>query len=137
PALWPAGRPRPRARRTVGDPHRRRMSTGEPRRGALVTGANRGTGLAIARGLAGRGLHVVLGSRAEAAAEQEAAALTARGLAASGHQLDVTDPASVARAVADTANQHGRLDVLVNCAGIAIDRGQLAGSPDFERVAAT
>jgi NAD(P)-dependent dehydrogenase (short-subunit alcohol dehydrogenase family) len=43
----------------------------------------------------------------------------------------------VARVVADTANQLGRLDVLINNAGIAIDRGQAAVSPDFERVHAT
>jgi NAD(P)-dependent dehydrogenase (short-subunit alcohol dehydrogenase family) len=109
----------------------------EPQRVALVTGANRGIGLAVARGLAERGLHVVLGAREETAAEQEVAALTAHGLTASARRLDVTDPVSVIRAVADTANQLGRLDVLVNNAGVAIDRGQLATSPDFERVKAT
>jgi NAD(P)-dependent dehydrogenase (short-subunit alcohol dehydrogenase family) len=104
---------------------------------ALVTGANRGIGLAIARCLAKRGLHVVLTARNGYAAEAEAAQLTALGLAASAHQLDVNDPASVVRAFRDTANQLGRLDVLVNNAGIAIDSGQPAAAPDFEKVNAT
>lgn len=108
-----------------------------PQRVALVTGANRGIGLAIATGLAKHGLHVVLGGRSEEAVRTAAAELAAKGLDVSWHQLDVTDPASVARAVADTANRHRRLDVLVNNAGIAIDRGQLAAGPDFEKVKAT
>ncbi|MFB9238376.1 SDR family oxidoreductase [Plantactinospora siamensis] len=101
---------------------------------AVVTGANRGLGAAIARKLAEQGLHVVLASRNEHSVERVVSELAKDGLAASGHQLDLTDPASVARAFADTAKRHGRLDVLVNNAGIAIDRGQLAASPDFERV---
>lgn len=114
------------------------MSTpATPQRVALVTGANRGIGLAIAAGLAERGFHVVLGGRSEEAVRTAAAELAARGFDASGHKLDVTDPASVARAVADAANLRRRLDVLVNNAGIAIDRGQLASGPDFERVKAT
>ncbi|MDT0321903.1 SDR family NAD(P)-dependent oxidoreductase [Streptomyces millisiae] len=104
---------------------------------ALVTGANRGIGAAIARGLAERGLRVMLGSREEWAARAAAAELTAFGRTAMAHQLDVTDPASVARAVADTVTQFGRLDVLVNNAGVAVDRGQAAADPDFERVRAT
>jgi len=55
----------------------------------------------------------------------------------SAHQLDVTDPASVVRAIADTGYTHGRLDVLVNNAAIAIDRQQGAASADMERVRAT
>ncbi|SFC34167.1 SDR family oxidoreductase [Streptomyces aidingensis] len=109
----------------------------ESPRVALVTGANRGIGLAIAQGLAERGLHAVLAARSESAAEREADELRSQGLHASAQQLDVTDPASVARAVADTTHEHGRLDVLVNNAGIAIDRGQPAGSPDFEKIHAT
>ena len=111
--------------------------TTPPQRVALVTGGNRGIGLAIVRGLARQGLHVVLAGRSEYLVEQATAALQDEGLLVSGHQLDVTDPASVARAMADTANDHGRLDVLVNNAGVAIDRGQTASQPDFERVRAT
>jgi len=109
----------------------------QPQRVALVTGSNRGLGLAIARRLAAHGMYVVLGARDEAAAGKEAAALAGEGRTACAHQLDIIDPASVARAVADTANEFGRLDVLVNNAGIAIDRGQFAAGPDFEKVAAT
>lgn len=103
---------------------------------AVVTGANRGLGFAISLALAGRGLRVVMAGRDQNAVDRAVADLAGRGLAVTGHQLDVTDPASVARAVADTTATLGRLDVLVNNAGIAIDRGQLASSPDFERVRA-
>jgi NAD(P)-dependent dehydrogenase (short-subunit alcohol dehydrogenase family) len=104
---------------------------------ALVTGANRGLGLAIARGLAQLGVHVVVAGRSEQSLYAVAADLTKAGLTASAHQLDVTDPASVTRAFRDTANQLGRLDILVNNAGIAIDGDQLAAQPDLERVRAT
>jgi len=91
----------------------------DDRRVALVTGANRGLGCAVARGLAERGLHVVLTDRSQSAAETAVAELAKDGLSATGHQLDVSDPASVVRASADTSNQFGRLDVLVNNAAIA------------------
>jgi NAD(P)-dependent dehydrogenase (short-subunit alcohol dehydrogenase family) len=104
---------------------------------ALVTGANRGLGLAIARGLAQYGLHVVVAGRSEQAIHAVATDLANAGLTASAHQLDVTDPASVIRAFRDTAKQLGRLDVLVNNAGIAIDGDRLAAQPDFERIQAT
>ncbi|MFI0718324.1 SDR family NAD(P)-dependent oxidoreductase [Streptomyces sp. NPDC021224] len=107
------------------------------RRVALISGGNRGLGLAIARRLAEQGLHVVIGTRDELSGRDALEALSKEGLDARSHQLDVTDPASVARAVADVANSAGRLDVLVNNAAVAIDRGQPAAGPDFERVRAT
>lgn len=109
----------------------------DPQRVAVVTGANRGLGRAIATELAERGLHVIITARDAQAADAVSRELNGKGLVTSGHQLDVTDPASVARCFADVAIQHGRLDVLVNNAGIAIGRGQLAASPDLERVYAT
>lgn len=54
-----------------------------------------------------------------------------------GHQLDVTDPASVYRAFAETERAFGRLDVLVNSAGLAIDRRYRPSEHDMERVKAT
>lgn len=107
------------------------------RRVALISGGNRGLGLAIARRLAEQGLHVVIGTRDELSGRDAAEALSKEGHDVRAHQLDVTDPASVARAVADVANSAGRLDVLVNNAAVAIDRGQPAAAPDFEKVRAT
>ncbi|MFV2123627.1 SDR family NAD(P)-dependent oxidoreductase [Micromonospora sp. LOL_013] len=104
---------------------------------AVVTGANRGLGRAVAQQLAKAGLQVVVTARSDEAAERTAAELTGLGLSVSGHQLDITDPASVARAMADVGYQYGRFDVLVNNAAIAIDRGQAASAADTEKVAAT
>src|SRR5256886_16384418 len=104
---------------------------------AVVTGANRGLGRAIARGLAESGLHVVLTARSDQAAQAAAEEFAKDGLSVSAHQLDVTDPASVVRVMADTGFTYGRLDVLVNNAGGAIDRGQAASTADMEKVRAT
>jgi NAD(P)-dependent dehydrogenase (short-subunit alcohol dehydrogenase family) len=104
---------------------------------AVVTGANRGLGFAISEALAKLGLHVVLTSRTDHAAAEAAHILLDRGLEVSCHQLDVTDPGSVTRAMADIGFAHGRLDVLINNAAIAVDRGRPAVGADMELVAAT
>lgn len=104
---------------------------------AVVTGANRGIGSAVSRALCENGFHVVVTGRVEARAEGLASELRAAKLRASAHELDVRDPGSVVRSMADTYNEFGRLDVLINNAGIVVDRGQAAASPDFERVSAT
>lgn len=83
---------------------------------ALITGANKGIGLAIANQLAAHGLTVLVGSRN--LARGQAAAATING-SAHAIQLDVTDPASIAAAAACVDRDFGRLDVLVNNAGIA------------------
>jgi len=88
---------------------------------ALVSGANRGIGLAIATGLARRGAHVLIGCRDLKRGEAASAPLKAEGLRATPVQLDTTDDASVAQLAALIARDFGRLDVLVNNAGIALD----------------
>ncbi|MFD2024032.1 MULTISPECIES: SDR family NAD(P)-dependent oxidoreductase [Promicromonospora] len=104
---------------------------------AVVTGANRGLGREVARALAEHGMHVVVTARDARSADATAEELKATGLPVSAHQLDVTDPASVARAFATIGHQHDRLDVLVNNAAIAIDRHRSAALADMERVTAT
>ncbi|NHZ89817.1 SDR family NAD(P)-dependent oxidoreductase [Massilia sp. CCM 8733] len=83
---------------------------------ALVTGANKGIGLEIARGLAAHGLTVLVGSR-----ELERGKAAARTIGPHAHavQLDVTDAASIAAAADRIGGEFGRLDVLVNNAGIS------------------
>jgi NAD(P)-dependent dehydrogenase (short-subunit alcohol dehydrogenase family) len=85
---------------------------------ALVTGASRGIGEATARQLARSGSHVILTARRLEALEAEVERLNRDGHSASALQLDVTDRDSVQRAADHVAATYGRLDVLVNNAGV-------------------
>ncbi|MBL8698696.1 MAG: glucose 1-dehydrogenase [Alphaproteobacteria bacterium] len=87
---------------------------------ALVTGAARGIGAASAALLAAAGAEVLVADLDGAAAEAGAAAIRARGHRAHGLVLDVADDAGVAAAFEAVRERHGRLDVLVNNAGIAL-----------------
>src|SRR5581483_7162244 len=89
----------------------------------LVTGANRGLGRVIAAGLAERGYLVLLTARDLSGAERAAADLARHGTLLP-LQLDVTDQASVERAVGEITARFGRLDALVNNAGAYYDDDQ-------------
>lgn len=88
---------------------------------AVVTGANRGIGFEIGRQLATRGLRVVLASRDPAKGRAAARALRGQGLEVESRTLDVTSARSIGALAAFLEKRHGRLDVLVNNAGILID----------------
>jgi NAD(P)-dependent dehydrogenase (short-subunit alcohol dehydrogenase family) len=86
---------------------------------ALITGANKGLGFEIARQLGAKGLTVELGARDEAKAKAAADELRAEGFDAHPVRLDVTNAADIARLPNFFEQKFGRLDVLVNNAGIA------------------
>lgn len=103
---------------------------------ALVTGANKGIGYEIAAGLGTLGLRVGVGARDEERRETAVAKLRAAGVDAFGVPLDVTDEASVADAVRLIEDSAGRLDVLVNNAGITGDGPQMPTTVDVATVRA-
>jgi len=98
---------------------------------ALVSGGNRGIGLETCRQLAERSLTVILGSR-----DEESGRAAAEGLSGDVvvHQLDVADGKSVDRLATFVEDEFGRLDVLVNNAGISNDEGQRGIDADLDRV---
>jgi 2-dehydro-3-deoxy-D-gluconate 5-dehydrogenase len=89
---------------------------------ALVTGGNGGIGLGMARGLARSGARVVVAARDEEKSLAAVAELKSLGSDALAIRVDVTNEASVAALVRDTVERCGRVDILINNAGINVRR---------------
>ncbi|KHJ53608.1 short-chain dehydrogenase [Aureimonas altamirensis] len=103
---------------------------------ALVTGANKGLGFAIAHQLGLGGHGVWLGCRDQARGEAAADRLREIGIDARVVRLDVTDPESVASAVAEVGAATDRIDVLVNNAGTHFGPPPPAGEEPIDQIRA-
>jgi NAD(P)-dependent dehydrogenase (short-subunit alcohol dehydrogenase family) len=106
---------------------------------AVVTGGARGIGFGIARRLAREGYDIALFDRDQAALDEASAELRrSEGVRVIEAAVDVTSPAEVAEAVDKVTAELGRIDVLVNNAGIVRDRRLLAMTEDdWDAVVAT
>ena len=99
---------------------------------AVVTGANRGLGLETCRQLAQRGLRVILTSRDPDKGKAAQESLREQGLEVQAHPLDVTDAQQIQRLAGFVSDEYGRLDVLVNNAGVFRDPYQPPGNSVLE-----
>ena len=97
---------------------------------ALITGANQGVGFQVAKELVANGVTVYLGSRN---LERGEAAASEIGPGAIALQIDVTDGESIAAAAERIRSEHGRLDLLVNNAGISNARRSAAAGEEQNR----
>ena len=86
---------------------------------ALVTGGASGIGLSIAEALGEAGARVVVGDLDRARIDEAVAALQGKGVRAGGQVMDVTNSAQVTEVVDAVAREFGRVDILINNAGIA------------------
>jgi 3-oxoacyl-[acyl-carrier protein] reductase len=108
------------------------------KRVAIVTGGSRGIGAAIVKRLAKDGLHVVAVARNSDKLNEIVAAVAGAGGSAEPAVCDIADGAALAKLIEETAEKHGRLDVLVNNAGITKDDLILRMSDEaFDTVIAT
>lgn len=89
---------------------------------AVVTGANKGIGFEVARQLARKGLRVILTSRDAKKGLRAQKVLAKEGLEVAYRELDVTRRASAAALARYVEREHGRVDVLVNNAGILLGK---------------
>ncbi len=92
---------------------------------ALVTGASYGLGVGFARALAEAGANVVLAARSVDKLTEVATQLDGLGVKTLVRHCDVTDPATVKAAVAAAWEMFGRVDVLVNNAGVVAEVGMM------------
>ncbi|GAA5005420.1 SDR family NAD(P)-dependent oxidoreductase [Acinetobacter puyangensis] len=88
---------------------------------ALVSGATRGIGRAIAAGLAQQGVKVLLGARNLEQGKKVAEALSTENISIEAVELDTTNQATIDRLVEQIGREYGRLDILINNAGISLD----------------
>lgn len=95
---------------------------------ALVTGANRGLGLETSRQLAQEGVTVIMGGRKQASIEAAAATLRSEGLDVHPVVLDVTRPEDIVAVRDHLTSTYGKLDILINNAGIIADPDGFAPS---------
>lgn len=86
---------------------------------AFVTGGNRGLGLETARQLAQTGVEVVIGARDAKQGEAVAQKLQTEGLKVDALQFDITKPADYKKAYAYFDKKYGKLDILINNAGVS------------------
>jgi NAD(P)-dependent dehydrogenase (short-subunit alcohol dehydrogenase family) len=106
-------------------------------RAAIVTGGGGGRGLAIARRFAAEGADVLVADISGDLADKAAAEIAAMGVAARGVRVDVTSATSVDAMAAAALGAFGRVDILVNSAGIGEQVSFLKQRPeDFERILA-
>ncbi|WP_224401838.1 SDR family NAD(P)-dependent oxidoreductase [Pseudonocardia sp. ICBG1034] len=102
---------------------------------AVVTGASSGLGTGFARALSEAGAAVVLGARRAAALDEVAGVITANGGRVATRATDVTDPEACAALVRTGLDAFGRIDVLVNNAGLGTAVPALREPPEsFRRV---
>jgi NAD(P)-dependent dehydrogenase (short-subunit alcohol dehydrogenase family) len=104
---------------------------------ALITGGNRGIGFEVCRQLGRRGYKVILTSRDAGKGQTAAAKLTGEGLEVIAHPLDVTSEESILALREFVVQKFHRLDVLVNNAGIYLDRDRSVMSLDRETLLQT
>lgn len=105
---------------------------------AVVTGGNGGIGLGLAEGLAAAGADIAIWARNTERSAAAVAALRGRGVRAEAIACDIGSEDDVRRAVADTVEQLGRIDILMANAGIADDKPYLDTSlDDWHRVIRT
>ncbi len=88
---------------------------------ALITGANKGLGFEMGRQLAQQGLTVLIAARKLQTAEAAATTLRNEGLKAAAIALDVNDSTQIQAAVQEISDKFGKLDVLINNAGVMLD----------------
>jgi short-subunit dehydrogenase len=96
------------------------VAPGMPDRAAIVTGASRGIGLALAETLGDEGYALTLTARRPDGLERTAEALRERGVEVEHHAADLSDADGIAEVVDRHRTRFGRLDVLVNNAGVGI-----------------
>jgi 3-oxoacyl-[acyl-carrier protein] reductase len=97
------------------------MAEKTEQRVAVVTGASRGIGEAIAHALAEQGRHVVCVARGAEKLEAVAKSIRDAGGLASVKTCDMSDAAAITEMIESVAKEHGRLDILINNAGITRD----------------